>query len=148
MGEYTDPNISSVRERQEVLIRATYGNNYQNDLALQRAIRIVDSVDERYRQSWLAYLADRDGEKLGRTRNAILRDATGLHYYTQEFVEENLESPYEQILGENLPTAYGLLIEHLRLRFTHPNEREEELLFRLNQSMANNRIVVENPWTK
>ena len=41
----TEPDIAKVREQQEILVRSAYGDNYQNDDALHRALRVVDRIE-------------------------------------------------------------------------------------------------------
>ena len=148
MGRKTDPDITKVQKRQEVLIQTVYGDEYHNDTALQRAVRVVDHIDEKYRQSWSDYLVHQDVHKLITERDTILKRETGLPYFTYHFSWNTLglETYHKTGAGDPPDTRYGINIEFLRLHFTHPSESRNQLLNRFHQSVRKRYVLTVNPW--
>ena len=168
-SDQIETDIHRVREKQERLIQSTYGERYQDDLFLHRAIRVEDKINERYGESWIVYLEELEeyesmsieekilfvydggehpGAKMSKTRSRILQQETGLDYYTAAFAYDVLLVIYEAEKGVFLPTAYGIDIEFLRLHFTYPNESQGQLVERFKQSVRSNLIITENPFVK
>ena len=136
IGTASEPNITVVRKQQEELVRAVYGNDYQNDRELHRALRVVDKMGEGFRQTWLDYVVNRNLDTLRMARDTIQRKETGLSYFTTNFTWFTLVLDiYEPIVGSLPSTRYGIVVEYLRLHFTYPNADEEELLDLFTQSV-------------
>ena len=146
-GTATDPDINSVRKKQEEFLQSAYGSDYQDDQHLHRAIRVVDRISERFRGTWLRFLTHRNFDTLLAERDAILQQETGLAYYTTDWTWQNIVlGIYLEEVGNLPPTEYGTDIEYLRLHFTHPNEGKGQLLNRFRESVKNGRILEDNPW--
>ena len=147
-GGETETDIVKVRKKQEILLRAAYGNEYHNDTALQRAVRVVDRIDERYQQSWNDYLEHQDMNRLIADRDIILAQETELPYFTTGFSWHTLvlETYRKTDAGDPPNTRYGTNTEFLRLHFTHPKENKDQLLNRFRQSVRIGKVLTVNPW--
>ena len=149
LGTPTEPDIVKVRKKQENLLRATYGNEYHDDNALQRAVRVVDRINERFTKSGLDFLVHQNLDTWISEGNAILQQETELSYYTESFIwQEIVLNMYEPEFG-NLPrTRYGITVEYLRLHFTYPGEGRIWLLNQIRQAIQSRKILIESPWMK
>ena len=149
LGTPTEPDIVKVRKKQEELLEFVYGTEYRDDTSLQRAVRVVDRIDERFHQSWIDYLVHQNLNTLVNARNAILREETGLSYFTTSFTwHEIVLGMYEPEFGDLPNTQYGTSLEYLRLHFTYPKEDKDQLLNRLRRVIQSRRFLTENPWKK
>ena len=144
-GATTETDIHKVRKVQEQLLKGVYGEDYQDDQALHRAVRVVDRISERFRKSWIDFYPD--FENLTSARDTILTEETGLSYYTLNFTwQKMILDIYSPIVGDLPSTEYGTDIEYLRLHFTYPNETEDDLLDRFRKSVGGGHFLSENPW--
>ena len=99
-------------------------------------------LSERFRQSWLDNPPD-----LGIVRDTILKEESGLNYFTLEFVYIELFSVYTGETGREIFTAYGIGTEFLRLHYIYPDEEREQLVKRFRQSIRDGLVITENPWS-
>ena len=145
-GANTEPDISVVRKKQEQLVRATYGENYQDDVALHWAIRVVDKIDERFRRSWIDALAKNDFSDLGIISDDIIAEESGIEHLTINPILIFTQR-YERRFGVKLSTRYGVFLEYLRLYYTHQDQEiDTNTLITLFEEKG--RIITENPWYK
>ena len=141
-------DIAVVRRQQERLVRSVYGDDYQSDLALHRALRVVDRINERYGQSYLSYLVHQDIQRANNEREKILQEETRLSHYTGAFIWSALLPYFEENLQPRPGTVYGITTEYLRLHFTYPQKNKDQLVEQFYQSIDNGRCITKNPWYK
>ena len=156
-NKYVESDIGVVRKKQEELLLSVYGTGYRNDKALQRAVRVTDRINERFRQAWIRWSTHRDNDATVAELDAALREESGLAYFTDTFTFQELVVniylpviyPPEEVEAKDVEipkTRYGIVVEYLRIHFTHPNESKERLLERFRQSVQNGLILTKNPW--
>ena len=147
IDDYMEPDIGTVRKKQEELLSSTYGTGYRHDEALRRALRIGDRINERFLQAQVRWLIHRDYDVMFAEFDVIQQEESGLAYFTHTFTSRELVlGIYLQVLGDVLDTQYGIVAEYLRLHFTHPGENEEQLLKHFRRSVKNRLILPKNPW--
>ena len=142
-----EPDIRIVRKKQEHLIQSIYGERYQDDMALHRAIRVADRINERYVKSGLDFLVHQNADRWRSELNKLLQEETGLEYYTLPFSSGVLvRDIYTAETGHS--SQYGATVEYLRLDFIYPEEEKEQLIERFRQSVKDGLVLTKTPWGK